>query len=67
MTATLNIEIPSRLRHIPEQTLKKSLTSFLRDYTFPDFRPLDPEEITPELLAKAEVAQRVPTHLLSNI
>jgi hypothetical protein len=67
MTATLNIEIPSRLRNIPEQTLKKSLASFLRDYTFPDFRPLNPEEITPELLAKAKAAQRVPIHLLNNI
>lgn len=67
MTATINIEIPSRLRHIPQQAIRESLTSFLRDYTFPDFKPLSSEEITPELLAKAEAAQRMPTHLLNNI
>lgn len=67
MTTTLNIEIPSRLRDIPEQTLKKSLASFLREYTFPDFRPLNSNEITPELRKKAEVAQKIPIHLLNNI
>jgi len=67
MTATLNIEIPARLRHIPVNTLKKNLSSFLRDFTFPDFKPLSSEEITPELLQKAEMALKTPKHLLKNI